>query len=154
MGRRLTLIDTAATFTDGARAAMRATGAAARDLGMPSVIEPMIAPWFTAAAVARRPDLMDRVRKTRLADDPQVHGAMWDLIASFDDLHDLPSLTCPTLVMVGDQDETTPAATAASLRDAVKGARLRIVANAAHLATIDQPKIDNRHLLSFLATIA
>jgi 3-oxoadipate enol-lactonase len=121
---------------------------------MPSVIEPMIAPWFTAATVARRPDLIDRVRKTLLADNPQLHGAMWDFIAGFDVLHDLPSLTCPTLVMVGDQDETTPATTATSLRDAVKGARLRVVVNAAHLASIEQPETVNRHLLSFLATIA
>jgi len=56
--------------------------------------------------------------------------------------------------MVGDQDETTPVATAAGLRDAVKGARLRVVANAAHLAAIEQPEIVNRHLLSFLASIA
>jgi 3-oxoadipate enol-lactonase len=150
----LTLINTAAAFTDGARAAMRARGATVRAQGMSSVMEPMIGPWFTAATVSRRPDLLDRVRKTLLADDPQVHGAMWDFIAGFDVLRELPSLNCPTLVMVGDQDETTPVATAAGLRDAVKGARLRVVANAAHVAPIDQPEVVNRHLLSFLAAIA
>jgi len=132
---------------------MRARGATVRAEGMAAVIEPMIAPWFTSETVAGRPDLLDRIRKTLLAGDPKRHAASWDFIADFEALDALASVACPTLVIVGDRDETTPVAAAVTLRDAVPGADLRVVANAAHLAALERPEIVNGHLLSFLATI-
>ena len=132
---------------------MRARGATVRAEGMAAVIEPMIAPWFTSETVAGRPDLLDRIRKTLLAGDPKLHAAMWDFIADFEALDALASVACPTLVIVGDRDETTPVAAAVTLPEAVPGADLRVVANAAHLAALERPEIVNGHLLSFLATI-
>lgn len=149
----LTLIDTAATFSDIARAGMHARGATVRAEGMAAVIEPMIAPWFTSETVAARPDLLDRIRKTLLADDPELHGAMWDFIADFEALDALAGIACPTLVIVGDRDETTPVATAATLRDAIPGADLRVIANTARLSTLERPGIVNGHILSFLSTV-
>jgi len=149
----MTLIDTAATFPDGARTGMRTRAATVRAEGMAAAIEPMIAPWFTAETVAARPELLDRIRKTLLADDPTLQGAMWDLIAEFEALEALASVACPTLVIVGDRDEVTPVAAAVTLRDAVPEADLRVVANAAHLATLERPEIVNGQVLSFLATI-
>jgi len=132
---------------------MRARGATVRAEGMAAVIEPMIAPCFTSETVAGRPDLLDRIRKTLLAGDPKLHAAMWDFIADFEALDALASVACPTLVIVGDRDETTPVAAAVTLPEAVPGADLRVVANAAHLAALERPEIVNGHLLSFLATI-
>jgi len=149
----LTLIDTAARFSDIARAGMHARGATVRAEGMAAVIEPMIAPWFTSETVAARPDLLDRIRKTLLADDPELHGAMWDFIADFEALDALAGIACPTLVIVGDRDETTPVATAATLRDAIPGADLRVIANTARLSTLERPGIVNGHILSFLSTV-
>jgi len=108
---------------------------------------------FTSETVAGRPDLLDRIRKTLLAGDPKLHAAMWDFIADFEALDALASVACPTLVIVGDRDETTPVAAAVTLPEAVPGADLRVVANAAHLAALERPEIVNGHLLSFLATI-
>jgi 3-oxoadipate enol-lactonase len=150
----MTLIDTAATFPDGARTGMHTRATTVRAEGMAAVTEPMLAPWFTPQTVASRPDLLDRIRKTLLADDPQLHGAMWDFIAEFESRDALATLVCPTLVIVGDRDETTPVATAVTLRDAIPGADLRVIANAAHLATLERPELVNRHILSFLARVA
>ena len=59
-------------------------------------------------------------------------------------------ITAPTLVIVGDQDAATSPAAAKELAAAIKGARLEIVADAAHIPTIEQPAAINRLLGDFL----
>jgi len=53
-------------------------------------------------------------------------------------------------VIVGDQDAATPPAAAKELSEVIKGARLEIVAGAAHIPTIEQPAAINRLLGDFL----
>lgn len=150
----LSLIDTAFTSAPAARESLRTRGATARSGGVEAVLEPLIAPWFTAEFVRRRPDVMDRVRRTLRAHDAEVHGAMWDFIGGFDVVEELERLRCPTLVIVGDRDETTPVQTAAALCDAVADARPRVIPNAAHMPPLERTDLVNRHLRAFLATLA
>ncbi len=102
--RSLTLIDTAASFAEEGRAAMRARARMAREGGMQAVLRTTIKRWFTPDTEARRPDLIDRVSKTLLADDPLVHAAMWDMISALDLVSHLHRILCPTLVLVGEFD--------------------------------------------------
>jgi pimeloyl-ACP methyl ester carboxylesterase len=60
-------------------------------------------------------------------------------------------LRLPTLVLVGDQDEATPRASAEALRDAIPGARMRLQPGAAHIPTEEQPAALTEDLLDFLA---
>ncbi|MDT8915664.1 alpha/beta hydrolase [Amycolatopsis sp. PS_44_ISF1] len=150
----LTLIDTAAQFSEAGRASMRARAAVARSEGMPGVLDGLLEHWFTAETRRRRPDLVDRAVKTLLADDPLVHAAMWEMIAGFDRAADLPSITCPALVVVGEHDSSSPLAAARQLRDGIPGARLRVVPSAAHLSPLEKPAVVHGHLTGFLATLA
>ena len=85
---------------------------------------------------------------------PQVHGAMWDFVGGVDVEREPERVRCPTLVMVGDQDEVTPVEVAADLRDALPDARLRVIPNAAHVPPIERPDLVNECLRAFLATAA
>jgi len=149
--RSLTLIDTAASFSDEGRSAMRARSSAARENGMAAVLPSTIERWFTTETAIRRPDLIDRVTKTLLADDPLVHAAMWTMIAALDIAADLPRIRCPTLVLVGEHDASSPVSAAQQLRDGIDGARLAVIANTAHLSPLERPDLVNAHLLGFLA---
>ncbi|MDB5407964.1 MAG: pcaD [Rhodospirillales bacterium] len=60
-------------------------------------------------------------------------------------------IRCPTLVVVGDQDQSTPVASAQALAAAIGGARLEIVADAAHISPIEQPHVLTALLTDFLA---
>jgi 3-oxoadipate enol-lactonase len=83
----LTLIGTASTFPEPVRQGMRARAQAVRTGGMEAVLQSSLERWFTPETRARRPDIIDRVSKTILADDPDVHAAIWDIVSHFE-VHD------------------------------------------------------------------
>lgn len=148
--RSLTLIDTAASFSDEGRAGMRVRASTARSSGMQGVLASTIERWFTAQTAADRPDLIDRVSKTLLAHDPLRHAAMWDMIAELDLVNGLRHIDCPTLVLVGEHDRSSPVSAARQLRDGIARASLAVVANAAHLSPLERPNVVNAHLTDFL----
>lgn len=150
--RSLTLIDTAASFPAQARSGMQSRARAARAEGMKAVVPSTLQRWFTAQTIQRRPDLIDRVTKTLLSDDPVVHATIWDMISGLDLVAELPRIDCPTLVLVGEHDPSSPIRAARELRDNIPGARLVVIANASHLSPLEQPEAVNVHIAGFLAS--
>jgi len=63
----------------------------------------------------------------------------------------LSRLTCPTLIMVGTEDQLTPPDAARTMASAIPGAELVEVPGTAHLLTLERPDIVNPVLASFLA---
>ena len=151
--RSLALIDTAAAFAEEAHVAMRARARTAREGGMQAVLRTTIERWFTPETEAHRPDLIDRVGKTLLADDPLVHAAVWDMISDLDLVAQLHRISCPTLVLVGELDPSSPPAAARILRDRIDGAQMHVIEQASHMAPLEKPDLINAHLRRFLGTI-
>jgi pimeloyl-ACP methyl ester carboxylesterase len=60
------------------------------------------------------------------------------------------SIERPTLVICGEQDTGTTPEQAAEIANSVSGAKLELIANAAHLANIEQPKIFNTLLMDHI----
>ena len=147
----LTLIDTAASFSEAARAGMRARAATARAGGMAAVLPSTLDRWFTPATMARRPDLVDRVTKTLLSDNPEIHAAMWDMISGLDLVSRLRSVSCPTLILVGEYDPSSPPEAARQMCDNIAGARMHVISDASHMAPLERPDAVNAHLVPFLA---
>jgi pimeloyl-ACP methyl ester carboxylesterase len=52
---------------------------------------------------------------------------------------DLARISCPTLVLVGEQDQLTPPERAREMAEAIPDARLVIVPDSGHLSTLEQP---------------
>lgn len=150
MVHSLTLIDTAAAFAEEGRAGMRARARMAREGGMQAVLPSTIERWFMRETVARRPDLIDRVTKTLLADDPLVHAAMWDMISALDLVSDLKRIACRTLILVGEHDPSSPPAAARILQQNIAGADLHVIADASHMAPLEKPDVVNAYLKAFL----
>ena len=148
--RSLTLIGAASRFADAARVAMRARAKATRDGGMQAVLQSSLERWFTPETWLQRPDIMDRVSKTVLGDNPEVHAAIWDLIATFDVDDRLDRIGCPVLVMVGELDQSTPVSAAVALKEGIRNARLVVLADTSHMATVESPAAVNAELMKFL----
>lgn len=151
--RSLTLIGTACSFSETVRAGMRARAKTVRESGMAAVLPSSLERWFTPATMARRPDLIERVSRTILADDPAIHAAMWEMIAGFDVEDRLAEIDCPTLVMVGDLDPSTPPSAATVLATRIRGARMVVLPDTSHIATLESPKAVNAALLDFLSAL-
>ena len=64
----------------------------------------------------------------------------------------IPSITVPTLVIVGDQDQPF-LAPCEYMAKKIPGARLEVIAGAGHSSNLDQPAAFNRVLLDFLETL-
>lgn len=62
----------------------------------------------------------------------------------------LAAISCPTLVLVGEQDELTPPERAVEMADGIRDARLVTVPECAHLSTLERPREVTRALLAWL----
>jgi pimeloyl-ACP methyl ester carboxylesterase len=65
----------------------------------------------------------------------------------------LPSIECPTLIVVGEQDSITPPDIAAEMAAAIPRARLEVVPRCGHLSALERPQPVTDHLLAFLGTV-
>ena len=141
MVRSLCLIGSACTFADPARQALRERAAAIRHGGMAAVVQPSMERWFTPEFRRRRPDVIDRASKSVLANEPAVQAAFWDMIAALDTQERLAELHCPTLVLAGAEDPSTPPAAARLIGARVAGARVEIIPGASHMVTLEAPEV-------------
>lgn len=64
----------------------------------------------------------------------------------------LPAIRCPTLVLVGAQDEATPPALSEEMVAAIPGARLATVADCGHLSTLERPEAVTQALVEWMSS--
>ena len=64
---------------------------------------------------------------------------------------ELGHITCPTLVIVGDEDVATTPQKAAFIQNGIKGAKLETISGAGHSSCIEKPEEVNRLLVDWLA---
>ena len=148
--RSLTLIGTASHFPDAVRDGMRARAAAVRADGMGTVLQSSLERWFTQTFRKDRPDIIDRITKTLLGDDPATHAAIWDLISHLDTRSRIGEIACPTLILVGEHDPSTPPGMAYELLNAIRQAKIRVIPNASHIVTVEAPAAVNDAVREFL----
>lgn len=77
-------------------------------------------------------------------------GDLRGLAARPDSMDTLAKITCPTLILVGDQDTVTPPADSKLMADRIKGAKLVTIPGAGHLSPLEQPRAFNKALREFL----
>jgi pimeloyl-ACP methyl ester carboxylesterase len=82
------------------------------------------------------PILIDMVMRA----DPQVHARQIKALLNRPDATPLlRTITVPTLVIVGRQDQWSPVAQHQQMAAAIAGARLEVVDDAGHMVTMEQP---------------
>ena len=87
-----------------------------------------------------------------MSDSIRMPSYQWaaNSMAEADHRTDLDSITCPTLVVVGDEDTVTGPAKAAELADGIPGANLVTITAAGHLANQERPDAFNDAVAEFL----
>jgi pimeloyl-ACP methyl ester carboxylesterase len=91
------------------------------------------------------------VREIILKNDAQgIVDAIEALKTRPDSMPTLKQIACPTLVIVGDQDEVTPVPLSETMAREIPQATLTVIPGAAHLANLQQPDAFNRALWAFL----
>ncbi|MBI2887332.1 MAG: alpha/beta fold hydrolase [Chloroflexi bacterium] len=118
------------------------------------VVDGMMPRMFTSVTLEGAPAVVERARGIMGSTVPQAVAA--DLLAMAgrpDSQPTLEQITCPTLVIVGDQDGLTPVADSELMASGIRGAKLVKVAGAAHLSPMEQPDAFTQALLGFLAQL-
>jgi pimeloyl-ACP methyl ester carboxylesterase len=123
--------------------------------GNDAIAEIMLPRLLAPESLSKNAPLVERVRSI-ITRNP-VGTIIADLRAMADrpdSVALLPSISCPTLVIVGELDQGTPPPDARLMAERIPGARLVIIPKAGHLSNLEQPEIFNQALLSFLETMS
>jgi pimeloyl-ACP methyl ester carboxylesterase len=64
----------------------------------------------------------------------------------------LDAIKCPTLVLVGDDDQATPLELSREISAAIAGSRLVVIAESGHLSTLEQPERVTSALVEWLGS--
>jgi 3-oxoadipate enol-lactonase len=122
--------------------------------GVEGLVESSVTRWFTPESMIRLPDEVEKVRAMIRATPLAGFIGCCRAFQSFDHREANRTITAPTLVIVGEHDPGTPPSHARVIRDAIPGAELAIIEDAAHLTNIEAPERFNATLLDFLARAA
>jgi 3-oxoadipate enol-lactonase len=150
--RALVLADTRAEAdTDEARAKRDGLKRVAREQGAAAVADAMVPQLLGSSTQKNRPELVEHVRamvQQNKADG--IIDALECLKTRPDSRPLLPTLTCPTLIMVGDEDQVTTPAMSEAMACAIRGAAVHVIPGAGHLSNLEQPEAFGRSLNQFL----
>ncbi|MEA2154053.1 MAG: 3-oxoadipate enol-lactonase [Solirubrobacteraceae bacterium] len=146
---RLVVMCTSAHMAPASAWAQRA--AAVLDAGTTAAVADRIVDrWLTPAHAAAHPEERRRLRDMLVSMPPDGYAACCGAIERMDLRDDLPRIAAPTLVIAGAGDLATPPEHQRLIAGAIPGARLEVVADAAHIAAVQQPQTVNRLILDHL----
>jgi 3-oxoadipate enol-lactonase len=126
----------------------------AESKGAGAIADLMLPKLLSPASLETRPELVQHLRS--MIEHMPVSTIIGDLKAMADRPDSTPllgTITCPTLVLVGELDCGTPPSDARRIADGIPKARMHVISGAGHLSNLEQPQEFNRTLRSFLETI-
>lgn len=148
--RSLVLCSTTSSYPPQAQAVLQERIHAVSEQGVEPQIEPTLARWFTDAYRRSHPEVMARIGALIRATPVAGYLGCCHAIALLDTAARLHQIDVATLVLVGEHDGGTPPPMARAIHEAIAGSRLEVIANASHLANIEQANTFNRYVLDFL----
>jgi pimeloyl-ACP methyl ester carboxylesterase len=122
--------------------------------GMAGIADAMLPKLLTSETVSRRPEVVKRVRDMMIKTKPAgAAAALLGMAAREDQTSLLSQIAVPTLILVGQEDPITPVADSEKMHNDIKGSRLAVIENAAHVSNLEQPEVFNTELRTFLSEI-
>jgi 3-oxoadipate enol-lactonase len=125
-----------------------------RASGSAAVANEMMPKLIADSSAKSRPQLVKRLRQIMENCPPlTIEHALAAMRDRPDMTEYLPSISMPTLVVVGESDAITPPAVAKSMADAIPQARLQVIRGAGHMTPMEQPQEVNRAIRGFLESL-
>jgi 3-oxoadipate enol-lactonase len=122
--------------------------AAVRAGGMAAIAEPVVSRWFTPQFAASHPDVIAAHQAMVLANPVDGYVGCCEAIAVMDERDRLPDIHATTLVIAGREDLAIPPLHSEVIAAAIPGSRLELLADAAHLANVQQSAAVTRLLIN------
>jgi len=118
--------------------------------GMADVSATVISRWFTPAFTTAQPDVVASTKAALESANPLGYTACCAAVRDFDAREQLASISVPTLVIAGAQDQSTTAADGQFLASKIPGARF-VSLPAAHLSNIEAASTYTAAVTDFLS---
>lgn len=147
---RVVLADTTGQVPAAGAALWAERARLARSEGLASLVPGTLERWFTAPFRAAEPGLMAEVGDMIAGTPVEGYAGCCAAIATTNTLSALAAVRSAALVLVGEHDAATPPAAARALAEHWPGAQLKLIADASHLANLEQPRAFNEAVLGFL----
>jgi pimeloyl-ACP methyl ester carboxylesterase len=148
---KLALLDTAARPETPKQTERRLEQIALAESGRLAEVVDLLFPLFVSRARQGDENLKRIVRTMAEETGPEAFVRQQRAIMGRPDLRPyLPSIGCPTLVLVGDRDELTPPQFSEEIAAGIPGAPLVVVPDCGHLSTLEQPDAVNVALVEWL----
>lgn len=107
--------------------------------GIAALADPILERWFTPGFRTGEPALFAGCRNMLTRQSVAGYVASCAAVRDADHTELVGRITAPTLVVVGDQDGSTPPDLVRSMADLIPGARFEIIADAGHIPCVEQP---------------
>lgn len=108
---------------------------------------------FAAAFAAAHPEIVSQLTDQTLRNQPAAYAAAARAMSDYHFTTQLGSVTAPTLILQGLDDQLTPPGGAVRLRRALPRARLLMIPGAGHNLPIEQPVTFHAATLAFFGGI-
>ncbi len=122
--------------------------------GLADLVAPTTQRWFTDEFQETHADDVARVMDDFLATSPEGYAGCCEALAGYDVTDQLGDIRTPTRVIAGAADPGTPPAVGRALADAVPGADLVVIDDAAHIANVARPAEFNAAVRAHLTATA
>lgn len=150
---RLILCDTRSEAdSEDAVAQRRESARRVLDEGAGFLADSMTSRLVAASTQEKRPEVVEAIRGMILSSEPRaVAAALLGMAERPDSSALLAQVDCPTLVVVGEEDQITGVELMQQLADKIPDSQFAIVADAGHMAPMEQPDAVNLVIREFLA---
>lgn len=122
--------------------------------GVEAIADLMLPKLLTEETRRERPEVELRTRQMINAATPQgIAAASRGMALRVDATDALGTISCPSLVIVGNEDMLTPPAIAQEYAAVIQNAQLNVIIHAGHLANLEQPEAFLQAISGFLRTV-
>lgn len=118
--------------------------------GTDAVTETVMSRFFSASFRLEKPDVVRRFADVLRAQAPHGYEATCLALRDADLRDEIGAIRAPSLILVGDQDVSTPIPDAEWLHEAIDGSRLLTLEGAGHLCAVERPAVFDDVVTRFL----
>ena len=125
----------------------------AEEKGLPALVDFQLQRWFADRTLDTQKDLVEHAKRVFLANDVPAYAATCRALGAMDLRGGIDKVTCPTMIVVGEEDYATPPSMGEDLQRRIAGSELVILPNVRHLSAWEAPETVNSHIDRLLARL-
>lgn len=146
----LVIADAPGTLAEGARASFRSRADTVEQGGAAAIVEGVLANGIGTQAKERRPQAVEKFKRSLLESDARAYAASCRAAADLDLLTRLQAYQGPVLVVRGEQDSGVPLEAAQTLARAFANGRFEAIPGSGHNSPFENPEVFAELVLQFV----